>query len=209
MKLRRFALPTAVFGGCLGMALFSPFTQEVVFRALGNRTYHRGHSLGGWVAQLRDPDPERRREAISTLGALGPTAAGAVPELYEVARHDHISVRSWAISQGLGGVGPAAVGPLCELLKDRGVRTVTVVTLGNMGPAARESVPDLVRCLGDESWWTRTMASASLGKIGPEARAAVPALSALLRDPRPGVRWEAAEALKKIDALAAFKAGVR
>lgn len=209
MKLRRLGMPVLVFAGCVGIALFSPFTQELVCRALGGGAFHRGHSLQGWVAQLHDPDPERRREAISTLGSLGPEASAAVPDLYELARHDHISIRSWAISQGLGAVGPAAVGPLCELLKDRSVRTVTVVTLGSMGPAAREAVPDLVRCLQDQNWWTRTMASASLGKIGPDAKSAVPALTAMLGDKMPSVRWEAGEALKKIDAVAAFKAGVK
>ena len=51
-------------------------------------------------------------------------------------------------------------------------------------------------------------AEAALGRIGPGAKAAVPDLKPLLRDGKEGVRKTAAEAMKRIDPVAAKAEGI-
>jgi HEAT repeat protein len=63
--------------------------------------------------------------------------------------------------------------------------------------------------LNDSSSVVRYAACEGLGGVGSAAKAAIPALVDALDDEELSVRDEAVEALKKIDALAAAKAGVR
>jgi hypothetical protein len=55
----------------------------------------------------------------------------------------------------------------------------------------------------------RISVAQKVGAVGPQARAMVPALVAALKDPHPEVRKAAAEALHKIDPVAARKAGAK
>jgi HEAT repeat protein len=48
-------------------------------------------------------------------------------------------------------------------------RVGAVQALGKMGPAAKPTVPDLVRLLADEEWDVRQEAAAALKKIDPKA----------------------------------------
>jgi HEAT repeat protein len=63
--------------------------------------------------------------------------------------------------------------------------------------------------LQDRDSRVRRLSGLTLARIGPDARLAVPALIAAMKDADAGVRAAVALALKKIDAQAAKKAGVR
>jgi len=78
------------------------------------------------------------------------------------------------------------------------VRRVAVVTLGGIGPRAKEAIPALIAALKDDDPGVRQTAAGALGGIGPEAKEAIPALIAALKDGDPGVRRTAAEALEGI-----------
>ena len=63
----------------------------------------------------------------------------------------------------------AAVAPLTSRLKDKDVRCrqTAVTALGQIGPAAKRAVPDLIALLKDEA--VRETAAIALGSIGKEA----------------------------------------
>jgi HEAT repeat protein len=98
---------------------------------------------------------------------------------------------------------------LYRLLNDRSVRTVVVVTIGEMGSKAEVAVPRLMPLLQDTNPWTRAMTAGALGRVGPGAKDAVPALVKALKDQNPLVRYYASEALKRVDPDAAIRAGLR
>jgi dienelactone hydrolase len=180
------------------VVLILPNTRNSILdfvRARGSPSQTR---LLHWTRLLHDPDSAKRRAAIEQIGELGPDAAEAIPALVEIARDDNISVRSWAIQQGLGRIGPAAIPALAAFANDRSVHTVVVLALGDMGPGAVDAVPVLIEKLHDSSGWTRTMACVSLTKIGTGARPAVPELRSALLDDDSRVRTEAWLALKAI-----------
>jgi len=97
---------------------------------------------------------------------------------------------------------PHSIAELIEALQDGDfqIRNEAAVALGELGPAARESVPALTQALEAEDKYLRSHAAAALGKIGPAAGAAVPALTRALKDNDEDVRGEATAALGHLGA---------
>jgi HEAT repeat protein len=85
---------------------------------------------------LHDHSTRVRREAVTTLGWIGPAARGAVDELTR-ALHDH---------------APR-------------VRKAAAWALADIGPAARKSIPALVAVLRTKDQDVRDAAAAALGRI--------------------------------------------
>src|SRR5215813_1203778 len=85
-------------------------------------------------------------------------------------------------------------------LKDQDVtvRLAAARALGNIGPEAKEAVPDLIAALKDQDALVRGYAAGALGNIGPGAKEAVPDLRAALKDQDSFVRGSAAYALGQI-----------
>ena len=80
---------------------------------------------------------------------------------------------------------------------DPGNRMLAAESLGRMGPAAEEAVPDLIQLLGEENDFLRSTAVTALAAIGAGA---VPALIAAMNHQGPAVRSGAADALGGIGA---------
>jgi len=80
---------------------------------------------------------------------------------------------------------------------DPGNRMLAAESLGRMGPAAEEAVPELIQVLGEENDSLRSTAVTALAAIGTGA---VPALVAALDHQGPAVRSGAADALGSIGA---------
>lgn len=142
---------------------------------------------------LKNPasSPMARTGAAGALGAIGPRASVAVPDLIEALKDRRIpnaaqTARDWypvcfAAAAALGAIGPdakAAVPALIELLRDANPRghQVAADAIGNIGPEAAMAVPALVPILRDKDQETATRAAMALGAIGPAARDSVPAL---------------------------------
>jgi HEAT repeat protein len=87
-----------------------------------------------------------RRIAADSLGALGPDAVDAVPDL----------------NKAIYDVDP-------------GVRVSAVIALGRIGPGARSAVPALSSIAGSKENRLQSAAKYALRQIGPERRPAVPA----------------------------------
>jgi HEAT repeat protein len=77
-------------------------------------------------------------------------------------------------------------------------RAAAARILGELGPAAKEAVPDLQAALGDADKDVRHAAARSLGDIGKASKPAVKALAKTLKDPDASVRQASAYALGRI-----------
>ncbi|HZY84754.1 MAG TPA: HEAT repeat domain-containing protein [Gemmataceae bacterium] len=157
--------------------------------------YHDGHSTRYWVKALNDPDAAARARAAHSLGAIGPEAEVAVPELARVLRQDPDPGPRVEAAMALTKMRPAsraAVPALTEALadEDRQVRMNVVIALSGLGEAARPAIPALIRAMQDEtnqtnvghfSFTIREEAAIALGRASAGTAEAVPALTEALR----------------------------
>jgi HEAT repeat protein len=156
------------------------------------------------TTQLRDKDPDIRKNAAWALWRMGPKAKAAVPALCEMSKDGNASVRLFAVA-ALGKIGPAAGGAVPALIErlqdpDGKIRVKASWALGSIGSAAKDAVPGLIATLKDKEKEARESATWALGKIGQGAKAAIPALIETAKmDKEHGL---AAEALGRIGAEA-------
>src|SRR5262249_48219681 len=87
-------------------------------------------------------------------------------------------------------------------LKDKTakVRKKAAESLGDLGPAAKSAVPDLVKAMKDTDPTVSWAAIDALGQIGPDAAAAVPALIEALKEA--STRGAAVDALGQLGSKA-------
>jgi HEAT repeat protein len=100
------------------------------------------------IPVLKDSDPRTATGAAQTLGAIGRSAADAVPALAEAMRGTNVVLCRMA-AKALSQIGPPALPTLVTHLKhhDPFVRGEAAVALGWMGPAAAPAVPHLLTLL--------------------------------------------------------------
>lgn len=173
---------------------------------------YQGRPSESWIAQLRDPDLDRRIDAAAALGEvlkLQPNASKVVGALVGALTDTNDAVRVAAASAirnaARGGrrvreqLERDAVPAVAELLADSAhpaVRTQAVAVLRDFGAdAAPTSVPALAGALGDPDPFVRRPAAEALGALGASGRSAVPRLAGALRDDDFRVRRAAARAL--------------
>lgn len=113
--------------------------------------YSDGHSLGYWLRALERPDTEIRRQALFALGAMGSSAAEAVPVLTRILREDPDPKARHQAALALAKMAPAsaaAVGALAQALDEDAeapVRMNAAIALSRLGTQARPAVPALIR----------------------------------------------------------------
>jgi HEAT repeat protein len=160
------------------------------------------------VLELKDPDPEYRREVEFALAAIGPAAKTAVPALVEHMTSDEPRVR-YTACYALGKIGPDAADAIPKLREnvtsdDKFLKVASVWALLHIQPADKAlqtmAVPLLAKSLEESDRELVKVESASaLGKIGASAKSAIPALQKAAQEAEsPKVRAAAQEALKKI-----------
>jgi HEAT repeat protein len=135
-------------------------------------------TLPSSVAQLESTDTGLRREAAMHLGAMGPSAAGAVPALLKVLHRSSVAEGDEdvpAVAWALGQVGERGVDALIDELRSRHELIHEPVIDGLVG-SGKAAVPLLVAALGEGNDYLRDAVAQALGGIGPGAREAVPAL---------------------------------
>ncbi|MCO6457611.1 MAG: HEAT repeat domain-containing protein [Pirellulaceae bacterium] len=158
-------------------------------RWLGAALAALGTTLGGCasddlppavVEQLQQQAPVQPQASSPSDRLLVP-ATGAVPSTRLALR----SVDDWTLSEtaehALGRIGAPAVPYLREKLRqvDADPRRQALVrqraadVLAQIGPEARDAVPDLTAALRDPSAEVRKSAAFALGQIGPDAAGAV------------------------------------
>ena len=156
-----------------------------------------------------------RRNAAMALGRITRGTDVAVAPLIAALDDKGLEVGVYA-AIALGEIGPAAkaaVGPLQGFIqteKDARIRIHAAAALMRIDPQfAKSSIEILVAALTDERMFVRHNALTALEGLGPLAKEAMPALQKLLQDPNKAIQDDAARAIKKIDAEAAKKSGVK
>ena len=91
---------------------------------------------------------------------------------------------------------------------DSDIRSIAAVTLGEIGPEAKDAIPALIQLLQDQDaeGFARANAALALGQIGEGAKDAMSVLIQALRDQDKYVRRDAAGALEEIGTPRAIKA---
>ena len=116
--------------------------------------------------------PRFTTSALITLMRLKEKARPAVPEIIKTLSCDDMAVRAYAV-RALGGIAPPeqVMSYIIGALEDEKsmVRRAAAETLGAMGPAGREAVPNLIKALGDKDWRVNEALVESLGLLGDES----------------------------------------
>jgi HEAT repeat protein len=182
-----------------------------------------GKTLDQWIALIHAKDRSQTEVAIKSIIAYGPELAKkAVPELIaELKKHSvntpiDMSVRVNA-SVALGLILSSQEKPdqtqvqdtvaiLRKMLKDPQVIVKLRVgqAVAQMGPLAKEAIPELVKLVKDfDTWETRHVAVVALGTVGSEKKGGpqaqvVEALFTGLKDSSVKVRLSALQSLNNI-----------
>ncbi|MGB3292062.1 MAG: HEAT repeat domain-containing protein, partial [Phormidesmis sp.] len=138
------------------------------------------------VELLEMEDEEIVTSAALALEKIGSEAAGATPTLIKLLEHPTSRVRfraAWAIA-GIGAAAEAAAANLVPLLQDSATDYAAANALAAIGPAARDTIPDLVTAFKAGTASRNDLATALAG-IGDEG---VLALSHLLDHPDQDIR---------------------
>jgi hypothetical protein len=157
-------------------------------------------------------DEEYQGMACAGFYALGPVGKDAVPDLIKLLGETNRQFRGVA-ADCLGNIGPEAKAAVPSLIRfindpDRIVRWDTTVNLSKIHMRPELAVPALISNLSPTNVILSTTIDA-LGSFGDNAKPAVPILLNFLNNEKENVRGAATNALKKIDAQAAAKSGIR
>jgi HEAT repeat protein len=166
---------------------------------------------------LDSPDQDLALSADGTLRGLGPSVATALPELLRrlKGRHDFRERQVIQAVGGLGEAGPPAVSRLREIVRDptpeparrddplgpspEACRIAAIEALGQIGPAAKEAVPDLLPLFRSPDKVRSRAAAVALVRIDRDhAREAWDSLRAALRDPNDFNRRQAVATMARV-----------
>lgn len=143
---------------------------------------------------LQDHEHDCCRAAAGALERLGTGAEAATPALIDLLEKGNTDASAHAAC-ALANVGDQAVPLLVTAMKNEKARYWAMLALGEMGPAAKPAVPELVSMLADKDPNVRREVLLCLGGIGHGATAAFPDIVEHLSDADPSVRQAAAFAL--------------
>ena len=182
-----------------------PLAVQVALR-LGAKAEPAAPALIKALEQTQD-DPVLRHEIQFALGALGPAAVGAVPELINsLSEEEELPVRHSAC-YALGRIGPAAKDATFKLnLQMRSEDDFTPVAAvwallrihPNNARIQQAAVPLLTAALDDEEARSRGNRRGARRYRTGRKTAAIPRLKQALQDDNPLVRDAAEQALKKL-----------
>lgn len=209
---QRAAGPAAQLVARLGRTLVhhpDPAARAAAAWALGRQGDAARTCVPLLVERLDDvaEDASVRALAAQALGRI-PGAAQPGREALARALTDGRQTVRWAAAQAWAAQpAPADAHTLAQLRAlarpgaDPYVRAFAVWSLGELGPAAAEALPELALALRDERLG-RGSAAQALAKLGRAAAPAAPALVAQLQAPDARQRWNAASALGRMGAVA-------
>lgn len=176
---------------------------------------------------LNDTEPSVRVAAARALGTLGIKARATARNLFYSRIKDVAAPVRRAAGEALkrmereadAGVANAAepqlkrnaqailqkltddiVKSLSETLEkaDEDVRTRATMCAAEIGPAAKDIIPQLILLLKDSMVFVRAGAAMALGEMGPDGQKSIPAIEELLKDRDARVRKRATDALARL-----------
>ncbi len=143
----------------------------------------------GWITRC-----DAQASALDTLGALGPAAHSAIPELVRLTHrpciHEHVVQ---ALTQ-LGAADDSQLSQIAVGLKEKNpeARQAAVEYLAQSGgDASAETTEALGRSMNDPNSGVRLAALQALEDIHPEGEGRLPELAGFLKDPSPDIRQRA------------------
>ena len=146
------------------------------------------------AANLTDPNLHVRRAAIRALRQIKPGQDKVVPLMLKTLGDKEPAVVLMALHTLAEG-GAAAVPAMIEALKDDRTDYWACIVLSEIGPAAKDAVPQLIKTLSDDEQEVRMEGAMTLAAIGEASAPAIPKLIELLNDKETGVRLAAIYAL--------------
>jgi HEAT repeat protein len=149
------------------------------------------------AARLTDEDANVRRACVRALQMIKPDRAVMTPLVVKVLEDSDPAVIMPALHT-IAEAGAEVVPALTAALGHKEARYWACLVLSEIGPAAKDAVPELTKVLADERPEVRLQAAIALGEIGPAAKVAVPALVKALDDQFEGVRHGAVFSLGRI-----------
>jgi len=158
----------------------------------GSQSFKKG--VDTLTEAVSSADGEARGRAVKVLGKIGPPAGNAVSALVPLLEDKGMPFDA---AEALGKIGAPAVPALLKNLENPLKRKYAVITLGKVGPTAKDAIPALARIMKDpvlspSVLEVQTEAIKTLGKL---AQAALPVLIAFLRDKNPSYSHEVRGAL--------------
>jgi HEAT repeat protein len=162
--------------------------------AIGRLKAEDQASLAAVVARLTDSDAMVRRAAMAALLNIKADRARVIPLVVKALEDADPAVVMPALHTLAEG-GAAVVPALSTALEHKEARYWACLVLSEIGPAAKDAVPSLVKVVADERPEVRLNALVALAEIGPDAKAATPAAIKALDDSETSVRYGAAFAL--------------
>ena len=154
---------------------------------------------------LTDPEsPEVSISCANALRAYGKQSESAIPALIIAADSPNTRLKLAAVRALAAVHSTQSDGVALQKLRgllietNAAIRIEAIESLGTMGSAARDAVPDLLALVhGDDNEIVRFVAEQGLGSIVESAETVVPSLCEALKDPSSSVRMEAVNALGK------------
>jgi HEAT repeat protein len=202
----------AICGAMLAAAPLTSVAQDKV-KSIARETEYLGKTLSQWTRDLRDNDPGVRHTAILAVMQFGSTGRQAASALINELNDRDPSLRAHAAyALGITGLeaedGAAGLRGLARALSDSQaiVRYRAALTLAAYGPAAKDTIPQLITTLRDPlgSWEVRRAVVQALGTTGAPPPNSVPnpqawrVLIDTLRDHCAQIRLEAIVSLIRI-----------
>jgi uncharacterized protein (TIGR02996 family) len=172
-----------------------------------------GAGMTNLETEVRTGKAEGRRRAVEALRELASTSDEALPPLLRALRDRNAQVRSsaaFALASTMKPHWTTAIAPLRKALADADemVRRHTATALGNLGPAAEITLPELLARVGDRSEDVRRAIVEALARIAPGSSAVLAALRSAVDDPSGSVRCAAIRGLRLCPGLSDEVIGV-
>jgi HEAT repeat protein/S1-C subfamily serine protease len=132
-----------------------------------------------------DSDRDVRLSGAEAMGNLTLTA-GDLPMLVPMLKHKEIEGRIGA-ARAIGKIGPearTAIKPLIDALANANplLRKAIIDTLATFNADAKDSIPEIEKCLRGGDKEVRRSALVALGNMGVESKTAVPAIADCCKD---------------------------
>ncbi len=133
-------------------------------------------AVPGLIPYLKDINTEIRRKAAFTLGAIGPSAVEAVPDLLELLQNpDETDSVCREAARAIGLVGPAAALDLLQAMKNADKKTLYFIEYAQ-GFMLDSASPALLKALKHDDPAIPNLAAITLGRGGFEAEKTIPLL---------------------------------
>ena len=147
------------------------------------------------AAGLKSPDPLVRRRSARDLGALGPKAAVAIPELIEAFK---LTPLDRDLDDALSRVGKPAYLPLLPLVRSDNSTLAqrSDNLLYGYGKPPPEAMSELLAMSRSPNAYLQSTGLRLLGRFGPDGAVAIPEIAPLLQAPDENTRLGALNFLK-------------